>query len=377
MPKHRGHGEGTICLRKDGRWTAAMTLENGKRKFFYGKTKREVMEKLTAAQRDLQQGIAPANDKLTLKQYMNEWLEGSAKSTLRPRSYDRYKEIVELHIVPAIGRETLSKLTPAKIEKFLNDRTKAGLKPRTVQNIHAVLRRALKQAERWGMIVRNPASLVSAPKAERANAKPFTVEEAQSFLRGVKGDRLEALYSVALALGLRQGEALGLSWEDVGLDAGTLHVNRNLQRIGGKLVLTEPKTQKSRRTLPLPLALVKALIQHYERQQQDRLLAGEEWVETGLIFSTSTGKPLQANNVLKAFKRALKRAGLEDRRFHDMRHSCATLLLAQGVPMRVVMDLLGHTKIQTTADIYSHVTPALQREALAEMDRLLNTKENQ
>jgi integrase len=372
MSKHRGHGEGTICQRKDGRWCAALTLQNGRRKFFYGQTKKEVTDKLIVAQRDLQHGIAPANEKLTLKQYLNDWIEGSAKSSLRPRSYERYKEIVELHIIPGLGREVLAKLTPVKIERFLNDKIKAGLMPRTVQNIHGVLRRALKQAERWGTIPRNPASLVSAPRAERADAKPFTVEEAKTFLQGIQGDRLEVLYSVALALGLRQGEALGLSWEDVDLDTGTLCVNRNLQRIGGKLVLTEPKTRKSRRTLPLPPSLKKSLLQHKEQQHQDRLLSGEQWEECGLIFTSRTGKPLQSNNVLKAFKRALSRAGLQDRRFHDMRHSCASLLLAQNVPMRVVMDLLGHTKIQTTADLYSHVTPTLLKESLSEMDRLLN-----
>jgi integrase len=220
-------------------------------------------------------------------------------------------------------------------------------------------------------VPRNVATLVDAPRVERAEIRPMTPEEARQFLDVMKDDRLEALYSVAIALGLRQGEALGLLWPDIDLVRGTLTVQRSLQRIEGKLKLVEPKTTRSRRTINLPQVAINSLLAHRARQQQERLIAGNAWQETGFVFTTSIGTPLDASTVTHRFQATLQTAGFPRTRFHDLRHTCATLLLVQGVHPRLVMEILGHSQISLTMNLYSHVIPAMNTEVAREMDALL------
>jgi integrase len=199
----------------------------------------------------------------------------------------------------------------------------------------------------------------------------MTAEETKAFLIACKGDRLEALFTVALAIGLRQGEALGLRWEDVDWESGVLHVRRSLQRVNRKLVLDELKTKNSRRDLPLIDRLAISLRAHRSRQLEEKLAAGKDWQENGLVFTTTIGTPLDARNVVRKYHDTLTRGGIPLRRFHDLRHGCATLLLAQGVPLKTVSDILGHSQISITADIYAHVIPEMRREALGVMDSIL------
>lgn len=245
-----------------------------------------------------------------------------------------------------------------------------GLSPRTVQYVRAVLRKALNQALKWGRVPRNVALLVDPPTATKPQIKPLTPEQGRKLLDAARGHRLEALYRVALSLGLRQGEALGLRWEDVDLDAGTLRVAMALQRRKGVKELVMPKTEQSRRTLPLPAVLVAALRAHRTRQLEERLAVGPMWREHGMVFPSTVGTPLEPRNVTRHFKALLERAGLPNVRFHDLRHSCATLLVAQGVHPRLVMEVLGHSQIHLTMNTYAHVLPEAQREALALMDGL-------
>jgi len=219
------------------------------------------------------------------------------------------------------------------------------LAPKYVKNIRAVLRGALNQAVRWDLLGRNPASLVEPPRVERYEIKPLTPVEARAFLAAIRGDRLEALYSVALTMGLRQGEALGLRWSDVDLDIGSLRIEKQLQRIEGRLQLVELKTKLSRRALIMPSSIVASLREHRHRQLEERSAARDRWVESGLVFTTPGGEALEGSTVTRHFHDYLERAGLPQRRFHDLRHSCATLLLVQGVSPRVVMDVLGHSDI--------------------------------
>ncbi|MGH7876579.1 MAG: site-specific integrase [Candidatus Dormibacteraceae bacterium] len=244
--------------------------------------------------------------------------------------------------------------------------------------IHAgVLRTALGQAQRWGLVARNVAELVDGPRVERHEIRPFDPAEARAFLAAVATDRLSALYSVAFTMGLRQGEALGLRWMDVDLETGTLHVRHQLQRIDGNLQLVPLKTTRSRRTLALPESITTGLRAHRLSQLKERLLAGKTW--KGLepsdgachVFATPIGTPLDARNVVRQFKELLRLAGLREIRFHDFRHSCATLLLAQGVSARVVMETLGHSQIALTLNTYTAVVPELGREAARRMDALL------
>ena len=242
---------------------------------------------------------------------------------------------------------------------------------RTVLHLRAVLRRPLNLAQRWGLVPRNVASLVDAPRVPAYDVRAMAPSQAGAFLDTVRGDRLEALFTVALAVGLRQGEALGLQWGDVDLSAGTISVHRALQRVDGKLRLVEPKTPSSRRTVPLPPTVLVALRTHRTRQAEERLWAGSRWHDTDLVFTTTIGTPLDGTNVTHHLHQLLGRAGMPQLRFHDLRHACASLLLAQGVHPRVVMEILGHSSIGLTMNTYSHVIPSLRHEAATRMESAL------
>jgi integrase len=255
---------------------------------------------------------------------------------------------------------------------MLVELTAAGHSPRTVQYALHVLRIALARAVRWGLVPRNVATMVDGPRVPRRRVPVLTGEEAQRFMIAVRDDRLGALYVVALSLGLRQGEVLGLRWSDVDLDRQSLTVGAALQRVSGKgLVLVEPKTETSRRKITLPGYCLGVLREHRVRQLRDRLLAGSRWSETGLVFTSALGTGLESGLVTKRLQRILAACGLPRLRFHDLRHSAASLLGAQGVPPRVVMEVLGHSRISVTMDLYSHVFPSLLGDAAKAMERAL------
>ena len=372
----RGQNEGSIYKRSDGRWAATVTLghEGGKRKrkTYYGETRKEAQEQLTAALRTIQQGLPITNDRLTVGRYLERWLNESAKPTIRPKTYHSYAQLIRLHLTPDLGHIVLGKLTPQDVQEFVNRKLKVGLSARTVQYLHSVLRRALGQALKWGLVPRNVATLVDPPRVRRTDVRPLLPDQARLLLEALRGDRLEALYTVALAVGLREGEALGLRWQDVDFEKGTLSVRVALQRIEGKLQLVEPKTLRSRRSILLSDSTLGALRTHHARQLAERLQAGERWYESGLVFTSRTGTPLLARNIVRHFKGVLRKAALPDQRFYDLRHTCASLLLAQGVHPRVAMEILGHSQISLTMDTYSHVIPTLQKEAAGRMDDLLS-----
>lgn len=373
--RKRGRNEGSIYKRKDGRWAGTIDLgfKNGKRhrKTFYGKTRKSVSDKLVTALNAHRQSLPVAPERMTVKQFLESWLEDAAKPALRPRTYEGYRDHINNHLVPALGHIQLSKLTAQHVQQLLNDKIAEGLSPRTVHYMHAVLRRALNQAVKWDYVVRNVATLVDRPRAETREIEPLTPEQARTFLKAVEGDRLEALYTVALALGLRKGEALGLRWSNVDLENAKISITGALQRIDRKLQIVETKTRKSRRTIAMPESLVAALRRHRARQKRERLKAGQRWQEHDLVFTTSIGTPLEGGNVSRHLFKKLEKAGLPRKRFHDLRHTCASLLLAEGVHPRVVMDILGHSEIGLTMNTYSHVIPALQQNAARLMGAVL------
>ena len=370
----RGNQEGTIYRRQDGRWAAAVDLgwQGGqrKRKTLYGKTRREVHERLAEVLQTIRHGLPIPEDRLTVGNYLTQWLEDTAKATLRPRTYRSYEEIVRLHLAPPLGLISLSKLSPGDVQALLNSKLKTGLSPRRVQFIHAVLRRAVGQAEKWGLVSRNVVKLVDVPRVKRVKRIPYSPKEARVFIEAIRGDRLEALFYVALALGLRQGEALGLSWSDIDLEGQELEVRFALQKIDGEFRMVEPKSDTSRRPLALAAPVVAMLEAHRKRQIEERLQA-IEWQDTGLVFTTPNGEPLSDGHVRKRFYNILSGAELRRQRFHDLRHACASLLLAQNVHPRVVMETLGHSTIALTMNTYSHVLPAAQREAADKMGDIL------
>ncbi|ACZ40244.1 tyrosine-type recombinase/integrase [Sphaerobacter thermophilus] len=373
MARHRGNNEGSIRERPDGYWEARMTFwEQGtrRRKSFYGRTRQEVADKLARALVEQQYGLPVVSERETVKDYLERWLEDVARPSLRPRTYESYRGIITRHLTPALGRTRLARLSPDQVQRYINQKQAAGLSPRTVTYHRAVLRKALNDAMRWGLVSRNAAALAAPPKQDRPPARFLTPEEARHFLDTVAGHRLEALFTVALAVGLRQGEALGLRWDDVDLEAGTLTVRYALQRSGGALVLVEPKTQRSRRTVALPAVALRALREHRTRQLEERI-AAPYWDDQGFVFTSTIGTAIDARNLTREFHRLRAEAGLPWLRFHDLRHGCASLLMAQGVNPRVVMEILGHSQITLTLGTYSHVAPTLARDAADKIDGIL------
>lgn len=377
----RGQNEGSFYQRADGRWEALLTIPadapgGPARRSFYGKTKAEAMSKMRESQRKVEQGLPIIPEKQKVGDFLDDWLRDVVKPSVRPSTYVSYAMLVKQHLKPGLGHHKLARLTPQQVQAHLNVKLASGLSARSVQYQRAVLRRALNQALKWDLVSRNVATLVEPPTARRFEIQPLSPSQARAFLSTVEGDRLEALYRTAIAMGLRQGEALGLQWSAIDLDAGTLTIRTALQRIDKVPTLVEPKTDRSRRTLPMPAKVIEALRAHRVRQLEERLFAGPRWDGSlDLVFTTPIGTPLDPSNVTKQFHAALKRAGLPRIRFHDLRHSCASLLLAQGVPARTIMETLGHSQISLTMNTYSHVAPEMLRNAADLMDRLLASNE--
>jgi len=361
----RGNGEGSIYQRqKDGRWVGAVTLANGKRKAVYGATYQQAKTKLREAQRDQEHGLDLSQKPQTVARFLADWLESTAKPTLRPKTHHSYAQMVRLHIVPAIGNVQLAKLTPQQVQRMMRDMSAKGLSPRTVQYTRSILRRALGYALKWSLVTRNVATLVDPPRSVRKPVQPLTGDQALAFLAYVKqhDDRLLPFFATAVLTGLRQAELLGLRWADVDLTAETLRVTHTLQRVDRRWQFVEPKTRRSARTFSLPAPVVAAIRAQKDRQAFERKLAGELWQEWELVFTTPKGTPLEPSNLNGRLHKLLDGAGLPRQGMHGLRHCFASLLLALGVAPRVVMELLGHAQISQTMDTYSHVMPAMLRD---------------
>lgn len=367
----RANGEGSIYQRGDGRWAAAVTLANGKRKTLYGRTREEVGRKLTAALKNRDDGLPVANGQHTVASYLDDWL-ASVKPTLRVSTWTRYHQLMHGHVIPHIGRVRLTKLSPQHVSRLYADRLEVGLKPATVAQTHRILHRALSQATRWGLVVRNVATLVDPPRVVREEMRTLSAEEVKRFLAAAADHRLHALFALAVSTGMREGELLALRWRNVDLDAGVVQVTGTLQRTPDGPRISEPKTKKSRRQIHLTKTAVEALKVHRVRQNEERLRMGPAWDDNDLVFCNSIGRPLNDANMLnRDFRPLLEKAGLPRIRFHDLRHTAATLMLGAGVHPKIVSEMLGHSQIGITLDLYSHVTPTMQAEAAAAMDGVL------
>lgn len=377
--KRRGHGEGSISLRKDGRWSAIISQEDGKRKTFYGKTKKEVRDKLQTALRHVEQQTFVEISQQKLGDFLAQWLEDTHKYSLRQRTYERYDQILHLHLIPGIGHHAIQKLSPQHLQAFYKQKLEEGLSNSTVGTFHNVLHKALDTALRWGLVSRNVSELVTPPRKEHYEIQPLSIEQVQQLLKALPGNPLEVLFLLALGTGMRQGELLALKWQDIDLMRGTLQVRRVLTHVAIRLrkegepcfIETEPKTERGRRCLALPEIVLQAIITYKEQQAQLIRNAGQYWQHHDYVFCTKLGKHLTPNYVVTTFKRLLKKAALPDIRFHDLRHTAATTLLALGVNPKIVQEMLGHTEISMTMDIYSHVLPTMQKEAMHKMNTAL------
>jgi len=359
----RGNGEGSIYQRKsDGKWVGSISLENGKRKAIYGKTRKEVQEKMKVTLREQQQGTLITAPQQTLKDYLEYWLEDVHKMNIRVSTYVKYKKLLK-HILPTLGQTMLQKLTPQQVQKLYANKLKEGLSPKMVVNIHGVLHKALDNAVKWGLVAKNVCDLVSPPRLPKIEQQVLTLEQAHTLFEHVKKHRLEVVLMLALTTGMRRGEILALRWHDVNLHEGSIQVKRTVDYIPHYgYVETEPKTARGFRKIMLPSFVVGALKAHRLQQDEVRSKAGDKWVEKELIFCGLLGDYFNPNYLLRVFKQVLIDAGLPHMRFHDLRHSAATILLSMNIHPKVVQELLGHSTIGMTLDIYSHVLPSMQKD---------------
>jgi integrase len=375
---------GTVVKRSDGRYQVAVYVltptGHRVRKYVYGKTWDEANDERLKLLDNNRRGVPSISSGMTLDSYLDYWLREVAAHELRRSTFERYRALVEDYIRPHIGTKKLNRLTPGDVRRLmaiLDRRPGKGGRPlsgRTRQFIHAVLRSALQHAVREDLVGRNVAKLVSPPKADTAEITPLDRQQARKFLDAAQQHWLCALWLLLLMTGLRRGEVLGLAWSDVDLDSGTMQVRRTLQKINGEFFFGEPKSRRSRRAVTLPMVCIHALRRHREVAAARADVV--QWHPLphqlpNLIFTTRTGRPIDPRSINKAFERLLKRAAINPSRVHDLRHTCASLLLLDGASDREVMELLGHSSTNITMNIYAHVLDESKRRLAARMDGLL------
>lgn len=361
MAKRRAKGEGSIFREiSSGYWCAEITLPDGSKKRKRSKKQHIVREWLLEQRRALQDGL-PINDgNIRYDIFLDRYLNDVAIPMLRPKTVDSYKWLIEGHIKPNLGHLPLSKIKPDYLQSLYARKLEEGLSKRTVQHMHAVVRVSLNYALKWGLIVRNPATLVSAPTPDRQEFITLNKEQASLFLDCIKNHRWYPIYVLAITTGMRKGEILGLHWENIDLEYGTLSIQHTVQYMSGQIIQGEPKTSGSRRKITLPEYTLGVLREFQESTGKTE----------GLLFTTSTSRPVSGRNVSRHFDSALEKAGLPHLRFHDLRHTAATLLLKENVHVKIVQEMLGHSTVALTLDTYSHILPDIQQEAADKMDGL-------
>src|SRR5215218_1815009 len=377
MTKRRGNGEGSITRhKKSGLWMARYTVETPsgpKRRTIYASTRKEVAEKLARALSQRADGIVVDDKNLTVGDYLDRWLSDCVRGTVRESTYSRDRYLVTNHVKPSIGRVKLKNLNALHLQSLYRERLDSGLSSSTVQKIHHVLHKGLRQAVRWTLIPRNPADDAKAPAPTPKEMNPLSAHEARKLLEAARGNRLEALYILAVHTGMRRGELLGLNWGDVDLENATVRVRRTLTRNGTGHVLGEPKTKKSRRTVRITPQAVQALKYHQAKQSEEMLTSGSLYQEQGLVFAGTGGGLINPSNLRqRSFKPLLEHAGLPRITFNDLRHTCASLLFQKNVHPKFVQELLGHASVAITLDTYSHMLPGMGSQAADAMVEALS-----
>ncbi|MER5739810.1 tyrosine-type recombinase/integrase [Streptomyces sp. NPDC002262] len=375
--KRNPNGAGTITQRSDGRYQAAVYVlqpdGTRARKFAYGKTWAECDAKRRALLDKVDNGVPVPTRSMKLSEWLPYWLDNIVKPRRKKTTAAKYEVHVRLYLVPMLGSKRLESLGVADVRRFLvqlEKKTSAA----TAKESHRVLRTALTAACREELVSRNVATLVEPPTVAARELSPWSLDETLDFLAAARKDPLYAAFVLAIALGFRRGEVVGLRWENVDLDKREIRVRTQRQRVAGEVYEDDPKGRRRKQTLPLPSICVAPLRWQRLKQAAARERAGEKWTETGYVFTTRTGQPIEPRNLYRSFTRVAKNAGLRVVRLHDARHGTATLLTAAGVPPRVVMEILGHSQIAVTMNVYTHVVQDTQREAVSHVDRLLRSR---
>lgn len=376
--KRRGSGEGTISYRKkeeryEGKYTV-QTSSGPKRKTIYGKTYAEARAKLAKAIGERDAGLIFDAEDLTVAEYLVRWLNGPARKNVRSSTYARYEQLSRKHLTPALGRMKLKKLSAIHLEGLYEAKLEEGLAPRTVNYIHVTISKALRYAVGKDLVRQNVASLAEAPQPKSPEMRTLNRKQVGDFLEAARGDRLEALYVLALATGMRRSELLGLKWEDVDLQARIVLVRRGLTiSPNGGIEIDNPKRFDSKRRLEISSEVAATLKEHRKRQAEERMAAASgAWRDEGFVFTTHSGGYLHPNTLYTAYFKPMRdKTGVPPIHFHDLRHNYATLALLNGIPVKVVSEVLGHKDIATTLRTYAHVLPGMQAEAARTMDAVL------
>jgi len=338
-------------------------------------TKKDAEKRLSELLHQLDTGTFMKPGKTTLAEYLGRWLQDYAKPNLSPRGFERYESIARVHLLPSLGNIPLTQLRPEHLQKHYTLKLNDGLSPRSVRYHHVVLHKALQTAIKWGLVARNVADGVDVPRARHTEMQTWDEYDVTCFLEAVRDSHYYALFHTALFTGMRRSELLALQWRDI--DLHQIYVNRSLHQLrDGSYVFTQPKSDSSRRTIALSPLSVLTLTEHKERQEGIRAMLGTPLKGDDLVFSTPEGKPLRPNTISRAWTVLAARAGVKVIRFHDARHTHASLMLKQGVHPKIVQERLGHASIQITLDTYSHVAPGLQEAAAESFDKLVSTKYN-
>ncbi|TDU05236.1 site-specific recombinase XerD [Streptomyces sp. 846.5] len=376
MAKRRPNGAGSITRRKDGTYHGRVyvTTTEGvpKRISRYGKTYDEVAEKIAKLLELESKGVPTPDKTWKIGPFLLYWLAEIVKPTQRPTTYDKYESMVRLYLIPKLGKKSLTRLNVKDVRTFLRQMTADQTGASTIQECMKVLRNALNSAMREELLLRNVVTLVGIPSAESKEVIPWSAAEAIAFLRSARPHRLYAAFVLALVLGLRRGELLGLRWIDLDLGQGVAHPRKQVQRQKGKgLVHVDLKTKASKGALPLPLFCVEALGERRRLLELERAKAGEKWTDLDLVFGTETGGLYDPDHFSQCFQRRVKRSAQRRVRLHDTRHTCGSLLAWLGVHPNDAMKILRHSQIQTTLAIYTHVTTETQRAAAAKISAQL------
>lgn len=383
----RSNGEGTIYKRKDGRWCAAYydDAPYPKRHFVYGSTQKEVKEKLEKKRKNPLVYSRKAECIYTLEEWMLFYLENYKKNELKKTTYDTYMVMYRKHIKGSpIGRTRINRLTNNQLQQYYNDKIANGYNPKTVKHIHVIVNAALDKAVQMRLITENQNKLISLPKRTSYEGKTLSAEEVKIILNETEGEELYPLIVLAIYTGLRKGEIMALKWENIDFEGKILSVTGSLCRVekerseSGRIIhgyeILEPKTAKSKRTIPLLDIAVQALELQRKRQIEMKRRYKDIYVDEGFVFSQYDGKYLNQREFMNAYHAFLNKYHITDIRFHDLRHTFATLLLEAGEAPKIIQELLGHSTITTTMDIYAHVGENIKQKTISRLDSLLEVE---